>query len=212
LLAFDGFPSTDCSVTMAASYSVSFFTNKKVSIMKKIILVILGLLIAISSFAQIKSASLSASGLTCSMCSKAIYKALQKVSFVKAVEADIEGSKYQVTFKEGSNIVLDDLKKAVEGAGFSVASLKVTANFPSTAIANDTHIEYGGATYHFLNVPNETIAGEKTFTVVDKKFLPDADYKRYAKYTTMKCVETGRMAACCTKGGATGTRVYHVTL
>jgi len=180
--------------------------------MKKIILIILGLLLAISSFAQIKSATLSASGLTCSMCSKAIYKALQKVSFVKAVDADIEGSKYQVTFKEGSNIVLDDLKKAVEGAGFSVASLKVTANFPPTAIANDTHIEYGGATYHFLNVPNETISGEKTFTVVDKKFLPDADYKRYAKYTTMKCVETGHMASCCTKSGAIGTRVYHVTL
>jgi copper chaperone CopZ len=180
--------------------------------MKKFILVILGLLLAISSFAQIKSATLSASGLTCSMCSKAIYKALSKVPSVKSVNPDIEGSKYQIVFKENTAISLDDLKKAVENAGFSVASLKVTANFPPTSIANDTHIEYGGATYHFLNVPAETISGEKTFTVVDKKFLPDADYKRYAKYTTMKCVETGRMAACCTKGGAAGTRVYHVTL
>jgi hypothetical protein len=134
------------------------------------------------------------------------------VSFVKAVDADIEGSKYHITFRDGSNVVLDDLKKAVENAGFSVASLKVTAIFPPTPIANDTHIQYGDATYHFLNVPNETISGEKTFTVVDKKFLPDADYKRYAKYTTMKCVETGHMAPCCTKGGAPGSRVYHVTL
>lgn len=180
--------------------------------MKKIILIILGLALAASSFAQIKSATLSASGLTCSMCSKAIYKALQKVPSVKTVSPDIEGSKYEITFKEGTNIVLDDLKKAVEGAGFSIASLKVTAGFPPTAIANDSHIEYGGATYHFLNVPSSTISGDKTFTVVDKKFLPDADYRRYAKYTTMKCVETGRMASCCTKGGAMGTRVYHVTL
>lgn len=180
--------------------------------MKKIILVILGLLIAISSFAQIKSATLSASGLTCSMCSKAIYKALSKVPAVRSVEADIEGSSYRITFKQGTAIVLDDLKKAVENAGFSVASLQVTAQFPPTAIANDTHIEYGGNTYHFLNVGQQTISGEKTFTVVDKKFLPDADYRRYAKYTTMKCIETGRMAACCTNGGAGGTRVYHVTL
>ena len=180
--------------------------------MKKIILVILGLLLAISSFAQIKSATLSASGLTCSMCSKAIYKALGKVPSVKSVDADIEGSKYHIVFKENTVIVLDDLKKAVENAGFSVASLQVTAQFPPVEIANDTHIEYGGSTYHFLNVSGQTISGDKTFTVVDKKFLPDAEYRRYAKMTTMKCIETGRMAACCTKGGAAGTRVYHVTL
>ncbi len=180
--------------------------------MKKLILIILGLLIAASSFAQIKSATLSASGLTCSMCSKAIFKALGKVPSVKSVDADIEGSKYQITFKDGVAPVLDDLKKAVEGAGFSIASLQVTANFPPTPIANDAHIEYGGATYHFLNVPSETISGEKTFTVVDRKFLPEVDYRRYAKMTTMKCVQTGRMETCCTKGGETGTRVYHVTL
>ena len=180
--------------------------------MKKILLVIIGLLIALSSFAQIKSATLSASGLTCSMCSKAIYKALSKIPAVRSVDADIEGSKYHIIFKEGAAIVLDDLKKAVENAGFSVAALQVTAHFPPTAIANDTHIEYGGSTYHFLNVSAETISGDKTFTVVDKRFLPDADYRRYAKYTAMKCIETGRMAACCTKGGAAGTRVYHVTL
>ncbi len=180
--------------------------------MKKIILIVFSLLIAASSFAQIKSATLSASGLTCSMCSKAIFKALGKVPSVKTVDADIEGSKYKITFKDGAPVVLDDLKKAVEGAGFSVASLQVTANFPPTAIANDTHIEYGGATYHFLRVPAATISGEQTFTVVDKKFLPDAEYRRYAKFTTMKCVETGRMAACCAGGGAAGTRVYHITL
>jgi copper chaperone CopZ len=146
------------------------------------------------------------------MCSKAIYKALGKVSSVKSVEADIEGSKYHIAFKEGSNIVLDDLKKAVENAGFSVAALQVTAQFPPVTITNDAHIEYGGSTYHFLNVKDQTLSGEKTFTIVDKKFLPDADYRRYAKLTTMKCIETGRMAACCTKGGAAGTRVYHVTL
>ena len=180
--------------------------------MKNIFLVAIGLLFSISSFAQIKSATLSASGLTCSMCSKAIYKAIGKVSFVKSVDADIEGSKYAITFKEGVPVVLDDLKKAVENAGFSVASLQVTAQFPPIEIANDTHIEYGGSTYHFLNVSGQTISGDKTFTVVDKKFLPDADYKRYAKMTTMKCIETGHMAACCKKGGAAGTRVYHVTL
>src|SRR5690606_16287106 len=124
--------------------------------MKKIILAVFAALFTVSSFAQIKSATLTASGLTCSMCSKAIFKALGKVSFVKAVDADIEGSNYNITFKDGDNIVLDDLKKAVENAGFSVAALKVTAHFPPVTIANDAHIEYGGSTYHFLGVDNQT--------------------------------------------------------
>ncbi len=180
--------------------------------MKKLFLAVLGLLFTVSSFAQIKGATLSASGLTCSMCSKAIYKALGKVSFVKAVDADIEGSKYHITFREGATVVLDDLKKAVENAGFSVASLQVTANFPPTPVANDAHISYGGSTYHFLNVGSQIISGDKTFTVVDRKFLPDADYRRYVKLTAMKCIETGRAAACCSKGGGSaGTRVYHIT-
>ncbi len=180
--------------------------------MKKLLLAIALLIAPFFSFAQIKSATLSASGLTCSMCSKAIYKALGKVAAVQKVDADIEGSRYFITFKEGQPVVLDDLKKAVEGAGFSVASLEVKAHFPPTAIGNDVHLQWGGSTYHFLNVPSETISGDKTFRVVDKKFLPDAEYRRYAAYTNMKCVETGRMAACCSKGAAAGTRVYHVTL
>jgi len=180
--------------------------------MKHLILGLLALLLVFPSFAQIKSARLTASGLTCSMCSRAIYKALTKVPSISKVDADIEGSSYQIIFRPDANVNLDDLKTAVEHAGFSVASLEVTAHFPPTSIANDTHLVYAGNTYHFLNVPTETISGDLTFKVVDKKFLPDAAYKHYASFTTMKCVETGRMSVCCTKGSLAGSRVYHITL
>lgn len=179
--------------------------------MKKILLIAIGLFLSLSSFAQIKSATLSASGLTCSMCSKAIYKALTKLTFVQRVDADIEGSKYHISFRPGTQVVLDDLKNAVENAGFSVAALQVTADFPPTQLGKDAHISYGGAVYHFINVPEGTIAGEKTFTIVDKNFLPESQYKRYAAMTDMKCIHTGRMEACCDHSKA-GTRVYHVTL
>lgn len=179
--------------------------------MKKIILAIFGLFVTFAASAQIRQATLSASGLTCSMCSKAIYKALSKVPFVASVDPDIEGSKYSIKFKDGANIELDKLKDAVENAGFSVASLQVTGIFPPMDIADDQHIEYAGNVYHFLHVGKQKIAGEKTFTVVDKSFLPTADYKRYTKYTTMKCVETGHMEACC-QNGKKGARVYHITL
>lgn len=178
--------------------------------MKSIFGLVIALLVSVSSFAQIRSASLTASGLTCSMCSKAIFKALGKVSFVQHVEPDIEGSTYKITFDPAKPIVLDELKKAVQNAGFSVAGLSVTASFPQTAISNDFHLPYGGATYHFLDVSNQTIAGEKTFRIVDKDFVADSEYKKYAAQTEMPCVKTGKMAACCNSNG--GTRVYHVTL
>jgi copper chaperone CopZ len=71
----------------------------------------------------IKKVSLVASGLTCSMCSKAIFKALTKLDFVDEVKVDIEQSKFVLTFKSGKTVVIDQIKSAVTDAGFSVQSL-----------------------------------------------------------------------------------------
>jgi copper chaperone CopZ len=71
----------------------------------------------------IKKVSLVASGLTCSMCSKAIFKALTKLDFVDEVKVDIEQSKFVLTFESGKTVVIDQIKSAVADAGFSVQSL-----------------------------------------------------------------------------------------
>lgn len=72
---------------------------------------------------EIKKVTLVASGLTCSMCSKAIFKALSKLDFVEEVKVDIEQSKFILTFKSGKKVVIDQIKSAVADAGFSVQSL-----------------------------------------------------------------------------------------
>lgn len=166
----------------------------------------------ISGFAQIKSASLTASGLTCSMCSRAIYKALEKVSSVEHIDVNIEKSSYNIQFKNNEKIVLDDIKNAVTGAGFSVASLQVTAAFNNTPVFNDAHIDIGGCTYHFLNITSQTLNGDKTMTILDKNYLPTNEHKKYAQYTKMKCFQTGYMENCCPNDKHNKTRVYHVTL
>lgn len=177
--------------------------------MKKFLFIAM-MLVASTAFAQIKSATLTASGLTCSMCSKAIYKALVKLPTVKNVEVNIEKSSYDIQFKEGAKVIIDDVKKAVEDAGFSVASMQVTASFNNAEVYNDAHITYGGNNFHFLGVNKQKINGEKTLTIVDKNYLPAKDFKKYSKQTKMKCIETGMMGECCSKGGPTG-RIYHVT-
>ena len=180
--------------------------------MKKTFVIILSLLV-IQANAQFKEATLIASGLTCAMCSNAIYKSLQKLSFAGDIKSNIKESAFTISFKEGSVADFDAIKKAVESAGFSVATLKVKANFDDSKISNDTHLNIQGKTLHFLNVKSQTLKGDHTFKVVDKKFVSDKDYKKYAASTKMECVKTGTMADCCKKeNSSTAQRIYHVTI
>ena len=139
------------------------------------------MLLSIGANAQIKSANLTASGLTCSMCSKAIYKALLKVPFIQNVDVDIEKSTYNITFKPGENVSPAALKKAVEGAGFSVAQLKLIANVPNTTVTPDAKLSIQGSSYRIVNAPKQALSGTQTFTVIEKNFLPDAEYKKWIK-------------------------------
>lgn len=174
----------------------------------------LAVLFSVSASAQIQSATLKASGLTCSMCSKAIYKALQKVSTIQKVDVNIETSEYTIAFKPGAAVQLDAVKKAVENAGFSVAQMQVRAKIDPTTAGQDAHINLGGSTFHFLNGKGRALGNEVTFQVVDKAYVPLAVHKAYGQFTTMKCYETGYMESCCTGGkpGDAPQRIYHAVL
>ena len=180
--------------------------------MKKIFVSIIAFLFAIQIHAQFKSASLTASGLTCAMCTKAIFNSLEKIPFVEAVQPDIKNSAFNITFRNNASVDFDVLKKAVEDAGFSVASLNATMNFSNTAIENDAHVKIGDFQYHFIKVSPQTLNGEKTVKIIDKDFVPAKEYKKYVEKTSMKCLETGKSAACCLNGHAANERIYHVTI
>lgn len=179
--------------------------------MNKIIFALL-LLISASANAQINTASLQASGLTCSLCSKAVKTALEEVSFVENVQVDIKNQRYNLSFKEGSAVDFDALNKAVQEAGFSVASLKATATVDATKLTKDEHLKIGGHTVHVLNADGQTVDGTVSFSVVDKGFVTAKEFKKYASLTKMACVQTGRMQTCCAAKAAPASRVYHVIL
>jgi copper chaperone CopZ len=179
----------------------------------KIFLMALLMGLGISSQAQINKASLQASGLTCSMCSKAVKTALEEVSFVDKVQVDIKNQQYNLSFKQGDKIDFDALNKAVEDAGFSVAALKVTANVNAAKLEKDEHLKIGDHTFHFLNAANQAVSGQVTFSLVDKGFVSAKEHKKYAGMSKMACVKTGRMAKCCTTGDAAEeARIYHVVI
>ena len=70
--------------------------------MKKILMLLVAAIIYIGGYSQFSKASLQASGLTCSMCSKAVKVALEKVPFVQEVKVNIKSQEYAVVFKENS--------------------------------------------------------------------------------------------------------------
>lgn len=163
--------------------------------------------------AQFSSANLQAAGLTCAMCTKAINKSLEKLLFVQSVTADIKSSSFNIAFKKEVPVDFDVIKKAVNDAGFSVARLNVTGTFSAVAVQNDTHVQIDGKTFHFLDISNQTLSGEKTLLITDKDFIGSKEFKKYNSATQMSCVQTGRAGYCCKKEGiADKTRIYHVTI
>ena len=181
--------------------------------MKFVTSVLLLLFMGTQLHAQINKVSLQASGLTCSMCSKAVKSALEEVAFVDKVQVDIKNQQYNMTFKNSDDVNLDALAKAVEDAGFSVASLKVTADVKDEELAKDEHVKIGNQYFHFLNTRNNKLAGSATFTIVDKSFLPEKEAKKWSNASTMPCVKTGKAESCCqSEGAAANARVYHAII
>jgi len=194
-------------------YLFSFTCGLNYKMMKKVWLSVLMMFVVAFSYAQFTKATLQATGLTCAMCSNAINKALQKVPFIATVRSDIKNSAFNIVFKEGESINIDALKKAVEDAGFSVGSLKITGNFQEVKIEKDKYVEIGGETFHFLNTDEQVLNGEQTISVVDKNYLTAKQFRKITSGTNMSCVGTGKAGSCSmNKGLAPGTRVYHVTI
>jgi len=181
--------------------------------MKKLFIIAL-LAVCISNVqAQFKTAVLQASGLTCAMCSKAVNNSLEKLSFIQSIKADIKNSAFNIVFKPGAAMNIDQLKKAVQDAGFSVAKLKLSGDFTNVAVKNDEHVQINGTSFHFLNVSNQTLNGAREITIVDKNFVTPREFKKFSGSTDLSCVQTGKAAACCKKEGvAENTRIYHVTI
>lgn len=181
--------------------------------MKKIFFILLLVVTGITVNAQFKAATLQASGLTCAMCSKAINNSLEKLSFVQSVSPDIKNSAFNIVFKQGISISIDQLKKAVQDAGFAIAKLKLTGNFTNVDVKNDEHVVINGNTFHFLNVSNQTLNGTKEITIVDKNFLTAKEFHKYSAATQMSCIQTGKAAGCCRKDGISeNVRIYHATI
>src|SRR4051794_41027824 len=112
----------------------------------KIIFFLLALTTSMTTRAQVTKVSLQASGLTCSMCSNAINKALKTLDFVDKVEADIKTYTFDISFRPASSVDFDKIRQKVEGAGFSVSGFVATIQFDSVRLKANEPVTIGNHT------------------------------------------------------------------
>ena len=179
----------------------------------KLICLFVGVLFAVVSTAQITKATLQASGLTCALCAKAVYKNLTSLSFVDSVDTDLNASAFLIKFKQNAVVDLDELSRKVQDAGFSVASLFFTIKINGVKIGNDIHETINGNVYQFVNVKTQVLSGDVVFRLVDKNFVSAKDFKKFSAMTKMLCMKSGTTESCCSSAGIKeNTRIFHVTM
>ncbi len=149
--------------------------------MKKILISSIMLFASFIANAQITKAELTATGLTCSMCSKATYKQLISLPEVEKVETDLNKTTFILHFKNGSTINPGDLKKKVEAAGFSVGELVIVFNINNQKAENNMSFTQDNITYTFMDTKPGVLAGEVKVKISDKGFVVEKEYKKLLK-------------------------------
>ena len=142
--------------------------------------------------AQITTAELQVSGLTCALCAKATEKSLRSLPFIVAVKTDLIHNIYLLTFKNEVPVNFDLINKKVLDAGFFVNSLKATVNFDEVKVA-DNYFNYGGDTYQVMNGTNKPYTGAVAVTIVDKGFAPKSVSKKYLSQVADVAPKSGRL-------------------
>ena len=144
---------------------------------------------SLAAASQLRSVTVQVSGLTCAMCSKAVQKSLEQLSFIQDVKPDLKTQEYAITFRENKPVSFAEIKKSIEAAGFSVARFQLNAHFDNALIKAGQPVAFGTQRLYFLNAANETLNGAKTLVIVEKGFLTAKALKNYCSDAQLKCLE-----------------------
>jgi copper chaperone CopZ len=149
--------------------------------MKKVLLFSVILFAAKFANGQIIRAELTATGLTCSMCSKATYKQLTSIPEVENVEPDLNNTAFILFFKSGSAVNISNIKEKVEEAGFAIGELLVVFNFKYQQAENNKTFTLDNTTYTFMDTKSGNLTGEVKAKILDKGFVVEKEYKKLSK-------------------------------
>jgi copper chaperone CopZ len=127
--------------------------------------------------AQVSKVSLMASGLTCSMCSNSINKALKTLPFISKVEADIKSSSFEVSLKPNIPVDFNKMKMKVEKAGFSVSGFVATVQFDNINVKKGQPLTVDNGIFIFERINSPVLDGLKRIRILNKGFVSAKEYK-----------------------------------
>ncbi len=151
--------------------------QKKINTMKKILCIIKFCVFTIIVNAQITKVEITATGLTCSMCSNAINKQLKTIAEVEKVDIDLNKNLFVISLKADNKLTPKTFKDKVEKSGFFVGSMVLFINFNNQAIEDNKQID----NYVFIDTKAQTINGVAKVRVLDKGYVTTKEYKKLSK-------------------------------
>jgi len=143
----------------------------------KIIYLFIAITFSLALNAQVTKVNLKASGLTCSMCSNSINKALKTLDFVENVVADLKTYTFEISFKPNSLVDFDKIKNKVEGAGFSVSEFTALINFNNLHLKIDEPVTIHNKTFLFVNLHEPLLNGLKEIKILNKGFVSPKEFR-----------------------------------
>lgn len=136
--------------------------------------------------AQINKAEIVATGLTCSMCSNAIYKQLQKIPSTEKVETNLNTNTFTVYLKKGNQTKPLELKENIEKAGFFVGSMIVYLPSESLKSKSETTLGQTKTSFVFLEGNAKIDKGQTKVKIIDKGYLTAKEFKKQSKVYAKK--------------------------
>ncbi len=127
------------------------------------------MLVSNQAIAQINKVEIRATGLTCAMCSNAIYKQLETITFVDSIHTDLNTNTFTLFLNNQNKLSPKDFKDKVEKAGFFVGSMIL--HYASTFSVNA----------NYIIIAQKTNAINNTYKVLDKGYVTAKEYKKLAK-------------------------------
>lgn len=145
--------------------------------MKKIIIAFIVLLVSNTLKADIVKAQVLATGLTCSLCSKATFKQLNTIAEIDKIDVDVNNTSFILYFKKGTNINPALIKQKIEAAGFSVGNLELTVE---TNVINN-QFTLGSNIFTIINSDKKSLSKSFQVKVLNQGFVTTKEYKNLVK-------------------------------
>ena len=138
---------------------------------------------------QIQSAEIKVYGLTCSLCTRSVEKSLEKLSFINEINADLETTAISLTFRDGIEVIPEEIGDAVKKAGFTTGYILLKYNFDK-----DFNGCYEGNKEAFTVVGDQKdiAAGVHQLLIVEKDMMSNKVFKDYKGKIPAPCKSSKR--------------------